>query len=68
MNKLNLTQLNKQKVAEREMKAIEGGEEMAVSCFNGGPWNGSRAWNSWNDVCCCLPGDFYLKFDMVVIA
>ena len=25
MNKLNLTQLNKQRVAEREMKDIEGG-------------------------------------------
>jgi len=82
MQKLKLHQLSKQQVAEREMNAIKGGaanipntdtndgngnDEFGGICFGGGPWNGSRAWNMWNDVCCCLPGDFYPKHDMVVI-
>ena len=79
MQKLKLNQLNKQKVADREMNAIKGGTttgpnddsigdaEFAGICWNGGPWGGGRAWNEWNDVCCCLLGDVLPKYGMVVI-
>jgi len=65
MNKLNLTQLNKQKVAEREMKAIEGGDEMGPVCYYGG----NRSMNEYIDTYWCShePWDMYLLSGMLAV-
>ena len=44
MNKLKLNQLNKQQVADREMKVIEGGTDMAVPCWG---VSNNRAWYNY---------------------
>jgi len=48
MNKLNLTQLNKQRVAEREMKNIEGGEAITARLCSGSCYP-NAAFSTWEE-------------------